>query len=75
MNCPNADGLWGFLLLFSFLLGCGVNFAQLTLEVGKGGERRGGGERACNQDKFSVEGVRPQSLNCGCDAHSVRLLW
>lgn len=41
MNCPDADGLWGFLLLFSFLLGCGVNFAQLTLEVGKGGK---GGE-------------------------------
>lgn len=38
LGCPNPDGLWGLLLLFSFLLGCGVNFTQLTLEVGKGGE-------------------------------------
>lgn len=41
MNCPDAADLRGLLLLFSFLLGCGVTFAQLTLEVGKGGEEEG----------------------------------
>lgn len=39
----------------------------------RGGERRGGGGRAGNQDKISAEGLRSQSLNCGCDAHSARL--